>query len=62
MESNKVCPMCGCEKIGRGKQYAQGKMFPIGKPFSMGSEIVAEICTECGYILTMRVSNPENFK
>jgi predicted nucleic acid-binding Zn-ribbon protein len=62
MESNKGCPICGCKQIGKGKQYAQAKMFPIHKSFSMGSEIIAEICTECGHILSMRVKSPEKFK
>ncbi|MBU3100831.1 MULTISPECIES: transcription initiation factor TFIIIB [Clostridium] len=62
MENNNICPICGCKEIGKGKQYAQGKMYPIDKTFSLGSEIIAEICTECGYILSTRVTNPEKFK
>lgn len=62
MQKNIVCPMCGCNEIGKGKQYAQGKMFPIDEVFSAGSEIIAEICTKCGYILSMRVTKPEKFK
>ncbi|WP_010233549.1 hypothetical protein [Clostridium arbusti] len=62
MEGNSECPICGCKEIGKGKQISQGKMFPIDKTFSMGSEIVSDICTKCGYILSMRVANPEKFK
>ena len=62
MKSNKVCPICGCEEIGKGKQFAQGNMFPINKTFSNGSEVISEICTKCGYILSMSVTNPEKFK
>ncbi|MGH4052523.1 MAG: transcription initiation factor TFIIIB [Clostridium sp.] len=62
MENNNGCPICGCKEIGKGKQSAQGKMFPIDKIFSSGSQIVADICTKCGYILSTRVTNPEKFK
>lgn len=60
MENNKKCPICGCEEIGEGIQCAQGSMFPVKGIF--GSQVIAQICTKCGYILSMRVKNPEKFK
>ena len=62
MTNNKECPVCGSKEIGKGKQSWQGKMFPIDDIFSSGSEIIAEICTECGHILSMSVAKPEKFK
>jgi predicted nucleic-acid-binding Zn-ribbon protein len=62
MEDGKKCPICGCEEIGKGRHYAQGSMFPLKGIFKTGSEVIADICTKCGYILSMRVKNPEKFK
>ncbi|MCT4606218.1 MAG: transcription initiation factor TFIIIB [Marinisporobacter sp.] len=62
MIENKECPVCGSKDIGKGKQYAQGKMFPIDNLISLGSEVIAEICTNCGHILSMKVTKPEKFK
>ena len=49
---HKPCPECGCKEIGRGRQMAQGSMYPLNKVFANGSQIVSEICTNCGYILS----------
>ncbi|EPY2302778.1 transcription initiation factor TFIIIB [Clostridium sporogenes] len=62
MENNKKCPICGCEEIGKGKKRGQGSMFPIGGSLFSSSEVIADICTECGYILSMRVEDPRKFK
>ncbi|MGL5379224.1 transcription initiation factor TFIIIB [Clostridium sp.] len=62
MEDSNKCPICGCEEIGKGKQYAQGSMFPINGIFKTGSQVIADICTKCGHILSMKVVNPEKFK
>lgn len=58
----KECPKCGCKEMGKGKLSGYAMMSPVGKIFSMGSEIIAEICTECGHILEMKVKHPEKFK
>lgn len=58
-----TCPKCGCKEIGQGKQIAGGKMLPIDKvTMSFGSSVIADICTECGYIIEMRVEKPNKFK
>lgn len=62
MEKSKECPMCGSKEIGQGKLSGYAAMLPINTFFTTGSEIVAEICTHCGYILSMRVEKPEKFK
>ncbi|EKN41478.1 hypothetical protein CFSAN001627_13008 [Clostridium botulinum CFSAN001627] len=59
MENNKKCPICGCEEIGEGK--LESYMAPTDGSW-LSSEIIADICTKCGYILAMRVENPEKFK
>ncbi len=63
MLRNDICPKCGSREIGQGKQIAGGRMFPIDNlTMSFGSNIIADICTECGYIIEMRVEKPNKFK
>lgn len=62
MLDNKLCPICGSSEIGQGKQTAQGKMMPVDNALSFGSVVIADICTNCGHILSMKVVNPEKFK
>jgi hypothetical protein len=62
MEDSKKCPICECEEIGKGRIMGAG-LFPLTlNPFKMGSEILADICINCGYVLSMRVKNPKKFK
>jgi hypothetical protein len=35
---------------------------PINKIFASGSVVIADICTSCGYILSMKVVESEKFK
>lgn len=56
------CPKCSSTSIGKGKLSGYASMAPLGKLFSLGSAIIADICTNCGHILSMKVSNPEKFK
>ncbi|MCC5910884.1 MAG: transcription initiation factor TFIIIB [Clostridiaceae bacterium] len=56
------CPKCSSTDIGKGKLSGYASMVPVNKVFSMGSPIIAEICTNCGYILGLKVSSPEKFK
>lgn len=62
MKENIECPMCGSKKIGKGKFCGYAKIMPANKIISNGSEVIADICTNCGYILSMSVKNPEKFK
>ena len=63
MEENKECPKCGSSEIGQGKQMRQAKMLPIDNISILGgSDIISDICTNCGHILDMRVEKPEKFK
>jgi predicted nucleic-acid-binding Zn-ribbon protein len=62
MENRKKCPECGCEQIGKGSFKGYASMTPYGKIFSMGSEVVADVCSNCGLVLSLRVLHPEKFK
>ena len=63
MENNEIYPKCGCTEIAEGKQSGYARMYPIDNIFAMGgSNVISEICTNCGYILSMRVENPDKFK
>lgn len=63
MLKSDVCQKCACREVGQGKQIAGGKMLPIDNLImSFGSNIIADICTECGYIIEMRVEKPYEFK
>ncbi|NLZ34756.1 hypothetical protein N3C_2943 [Clostridium sp. N3C] len=61
---NKVneCPMCGCTEIGEGVLSGYANMKPAHKVLTTGSKIIADVCTRCGYILSMRVAEPSKFK
>ncbi|MDP4145312.1 MAG: transcription initiation factor TFIIIB [Bacillota bacterium] len=63
-EGNKVkaCPICGCTEIGQGKLTGYSKMMPLHTIFSNGSDVIADICLECGHIISMRVTRPDKFK
>jgi len=64
MEREKKCPECGCEKIAQAKLDINAKLYPIHAFFKImnGSEVSAEVCTKCGYILNMKALSPEKFK
>lgn len=63
MIKNEVCPKCGCREIGKGKQVGSARMMPADDlGLSFGSNIIADICTQCGYIIEMRVEKPKKFK
>lgn len=55
------CPNCGCDEIERGIQKGYGSMHPMDS-FGFSSNVIAYICTECGYIIAMRVEKPKRFK
>ncbi|MGL4911882.1 MAG: hypothetical protein ACRC3Y_05545 [Romboutsia sp.] len=55
------CTLCGCEEIGEGNlEGFKGLVPQHGLPISI--PIVADVCTNCGNILSMRVTKPEKFK
>jgi len=56
------CPDCGNAEIGKGKLSGYAVLTPLGKILSMGSPIIADVCTNCGTIIKMKVEKPEKFK
>ncbi|MDM5155563.1 hypothetical protein QUF88_17720 [Bacillus sp. DX1.1] len=59
-----VCSNCGSKEIGQGSLDAQACLRPsnTGKHFGQFSRVIADVCTECGTILSMKVKYPEYFK
>ena len=63
MKKQTNCPKCGSDQIGQGKQFHQGKMVPVNNMSILGgSDIISDICTNCGHILEMKVEKPGKFK
>lgn len=60
-EYSRVCPKCNGNQFGEGTLSGDAAMMPIGKIFTMGSIIIATVCTTCGHIIEMKVENPEKF-
>lgn len=56
------CPKCGSTELGKGKFSGYAVLTPLHKLFSMGSDVIADVCTECGYVISLKVKNPEKFK
>jgi len=56
------CPDCGNNKMGQGKISGYATLTPVGKFFSLGSAIIADVCTNCGTIVRMKAEKPEKFK
>jgi len=61
MEQNKTCPECGCTEIGLGKLNGYASLMPVKKFTLTGSELLAEVCTKCGLILSFRAKKPNKF-
>ncbi|MDU1538667.1 MAG: transcription initiation factor TFIIIB [Paeniclostridium sordellii] len=62
MGNSETCPKCGCTEIAEGKQNGYARIYPVDNIFGMGSNVIYDICTNCGYILCMRVEKPGRFK
>ena len=62
MEEKRKCPECGSVNFGKGKWRGYSALMPMDKLFSMGSEVLVELCTDCGLIVNLRVQNPQKFK
>ncbi len=60
-KEKKKCPECSCTEIGGGTFSGYAALKPINAIIAT-SPVTAEVCTDCGYILNMRVSDPEKFK
>ena len=57
----KKCPNCGSDRIGREKLSGYATLQPVGKALSFGSAIIADVCSDCGFIFNMYAEKPEKF-
>ena len=55
-------PLCGCEEIGEGCFEGYGGLISSKSVLPIPQSVIASVCTDCGYIIAMRVSQPEKFK
>ncbi|GFZ32956.1 hypothetical protein CSC2_34820 [Clostridium zeae] len=65
MNNRNECPICGSKEISKGilgGSDVGARVMPIGKIFTMGSEIIVIMCTDCGHVLSMKVLEPKKFK
>ena len=53
---------CGCEEIGEGCFEGYGGLISSKSVLPIPQSVIASVCTDCGYIIAMRVSQPEKFK
>ncbi|WP_033827244.1 hypothetical protein [Bacillus andreraoultii] len=57
------CPECGSTELGVAKWSGMANLQPVGKlNLKGGSPVLATLCTECGYILSIKVKEPHIFK
>ncbi|HFK1549976.1 hypothetical protein CN286_19080 [Bacillus anthracis] len=61
---NKKCPNCGSREIGQDSLNAQTclRLNSMNNLFNQFSRVIADVCTECGNILSMKAEHPEYFK
>ncbi len=62
MDKEITCPECGSKEISKGKLDGYVALRPADKLWSTGSPMMAEVCTDCGLIINIRVTKPEKFK
>lgn len=64
MEAKKVCPDCGGTEIYKAKLDINTKLYPVDALLKImnGSEVTAEVCGKCGYILELRALKPQKLK
>ena len=55
------CPRCESNEIGKGIFDGYAPMRVVGKIFS-SSSVLTDVCSDCGYVIAMTVSNPHKFK
>ena len=59
MAEKKRCSECGNDNISIGRL---GTVLHPGKKAVLGSKIEAEVCTQCGLILCLRITDKEAFR
>ncbi|AYF54312.1 hypothetical protein Z957_06535 [Clostridium sp. K25] len=61
---NKQCPKCNSKEIKQGILGPNAKLIAMGSILTIGnaSDIIAEVCTNCGHILELKAANPKALK
>ncbi|GAB6486138.1 TPA: hypothetical protein QCV71_005942 [Bacillus cereus] len=61
---NKKCPNCGFREIRQDLLDVQEclKLISMNNLFNQFSSVIADVCTECGNILSMKAEHPDYFK
>ena len=54
------CPECGSRYIGEGEFSGYASLTPKGRFFA-SSKVTAQVCSNCGLVLSLRVKDPEKF-
>jgi rRNA maturation protein Nop10 len=60
MVKTEKCPECGSRYIGEGLFSGYANLTVKGRGFS-SSKVIAQVCSNCGLILELRVDKPEKF-
>lgn len=50
------CPLCGCTDIREGELEKYKELITSNIIFPKSVPVIVNLCTECGYILRMRVA------
>lgn len=57
------CPVCGNEKIKKGKIHGFASVLPLNsRNGAFGSALIVSFCSECGEVLSSKVDHPEKVK
>lgn len=57
------CPVCGNEKIRKGKIHGSAAVMSLKSRNGMfGSALIVSFCSECGEVVGLKVANPEKVK
>ncbi|PKM65115.1 MAG: transcription initiation factor TFIIIB [Firmicutes bacterium HGW-Firmicutes-19] len=60
-DHSRICPKCNSTELGEGVFSGHATLMPKGKIFSMGSSVIATVCTRCGYIVELKAKDPAKF-
>jgi len=55
-----ICPECRSKEFKMGEFKGYGSLFKKNAIIK-SSEVDANFCVNCGYVLTLKVRNPEKF-
>ena len=56
-----VCPICGCEDVGKGVFEGHAKLRPARFTLA-ASRVTVDVCTACGFMYNFYAAKPQIFK